>query len=222
MVSKALSKILVIAVLGMFLLPSGCLYYFFKTIPVNNLSYIKKMPPTDTKIIENVDYSKMTAQEVIAFVKTPAQAQHYLSNHFSYDLKEASGFNMIFFNVGTKGESFKHNHAKRKGICIDYAIAAAALLSDDGYPPLLLFLKRPKGMHVCFLYRTEEGFGAFGTWAIEPRYKTVEELVIDLDYPKYDYYCVVNLDEQFENRQWIDGDVDLQMLRVDKWIKVRR
>ena len=221
MAPKILSKILLIAVLGVFLMPSGCLFYF-KTIPVNDLSSIKKMPLTDTKIVENADYSKMTAEAVIEFVKTPAQAQHYLDTYFEYDIKEASGFSMIFFNVRTKGESFKQNHAKRKGICIDYATAAAALLSDDGYPPLLLLLKRPKGMHACFLYRTEEGFGCLGTWEIKPLYKTVEELVISLDYPKYDYYCVVNLDEQFENRQWIDGDVDLQMLRVDKWIKVRR
>lgn len=223
---KNFVKNLSIAVLAIFLL-TGCLAYF-KTIAVDDLPYIKEMPPTKNKAIEDVDYSRMTWQEAMVFVKTPAQAQHYLNSHFSYDIKEASsGFNMIFFNIGTKGETFKYNHTRRKGICIDYATVAAALLSDDGYPPLILCLKRiangRKYAHAVFLYRTGQGFGALSTLPIEPRYKTVEELVIDyFDYPSYDYYCIVNLDEQYKNREWVDGDVDSQIPRVDKWIKVKR
>lgn len=203
----------------------GCVHLnvTLKTIQKEEIRNVKIITDYSEKIEQNVDYSKMTWQEAIAYVKTPNQVQDYLIRHFEIDLDELMlGFNLFGINFFTKGETFKYNHTRKKGICIDYATAAAALLSDDGYPPLLLYLKCEDSMyqHVVFLYKTTEGFGALGITPRNSIYNTLDDLVTSLG-EEYKYFSVVNLDENFKNREWIDGDIDLQGYKKDKWTKVK-
>lgn len=170
---------------------------------------------------DNVDYSKLTWGEAVAYVKTPEQVQDYLYKHFSYDMEEYYCYNLFgIFNINTKGETFKYNHTRRKGICIDYATVAAALLSDDGYPPLLLNMRSEDSQHVVFMYKTDEGFGALGSTSEKPVHKTIEDLVKAIN-PKYEDYSIINLDDNFNDREWIDGDIDLQIPNIDAWYNVK-
>lgn len=209
------------SVLGMLSFGSACVSSHKVVAPsvVDNLKSIN-LP---TNKVEKVDYSKLTWQEAIAYVKTPEQAKDYLDRHFEYDFDEYNGFSLFgLFNVGTKGETFKYNHTRRKGICIDYATAAAALLSDNGYQPLLLYMKRGESRHVVFLYKTEERFGGLSNNHEKPVYKTIESLVKSVrKYYPYEHYALVNLDENYKNREWIDGDVDLQGARISNWTKIK-
>jgi len=154
-----------------------------------------------------IDFSKLNYQEAIEVVRTPYEAQKYLLEHFIWD------------NKAGKGESFKVNHIKRRGVCLDYASAAAALLSDNGYPPLILLMYSKEHGHAVFLYRTEKGFGILGKPSSPPRYKSVKELMekgINKMYQKkFTHYFVADLDESLKDRSWIySNDIDLQDLRL--------
>lgn len=218
-IKKAIVYASAISMLG---LGSGCVLVH-KTIPPGTV-YDYKPKKVDSQEIERIDYSKLTWQEAIAHVKTPKQAQDYLYRHFEIDFKELMwSFNILGINFFTKGETFKYNHTRRKGICIDYATTAAALLSDDGYPPLILYVKSDDRIerHVVFLYKTEEGFGALGMTPEKPVHKTVDSLVTALG-EEYDHFGIVNLDENYKNREWINGDIDLQGHLIDKWENVNK
>ena len=203
-------------------LGSGCA----STHKVTDISSVYGSIPPEaySQEAEEVDYSKLTWQEAINHVKTPKQAQDYLYKHLDIDFRELMwGFNFLGINFFTKGETFKYNHTKRKGICIDYATAAAALLSDNGYPPLMLHMRcdSKRDMHVVFLYKTKEGFGALGMTPEKPVHKTIDSLVNALG-EEYEYFSIVNLDDNYKNREWIAGDVDLQGHRIEKWEKVKK
>ncbi|MEK6969193.1 MAG: transglutaminase-like domain-containing protein [Nanoarchaeota archaeon] len=143
-------KLVVIALAGS-LGNSGCLTY--TTMPLNFVPVftvpIGGVVNEQAKNKEFVDYSKLTWQEAIDQVQTPEQAQEYLDQHFSTDYDEVGWH--------SKGESFKYNHSKAKGNCLDYATVAAALLSDNGYSPILLAMSDSNTAHAVYLYRTKEG-----------------------------------------------------------------
>ncbi|MBU0760577.1 MAG: hypothetical protein KJ600_06420 [Nanoarchaeota archaeon] len=221
LIRKVGRKITAVVLVGISLLGSGCATY--KTMSPD---LIQSAPPIrkGESLVENpTDYSKLTWQEAIEHVRTPEQAQDYLDRHFEYDKDEEEGFSLRLFNVGSKGESFKYNHTRAKGVCLDYATSAAALLSDDGYEPLLLCM-RGDVLHAVFLYRTDEGFGALGkppSFGVCP---TLDGLVKSFTLPnggKFREYAVVDLDKNFTREEWISGDVDLQIPFMDKWRKVR-
>jgi len=218
-IKKAIAYASAVSILG---LGSGCVLVH-KTIPSSTV-YDYKPKKIEPKEVETIDYSKLTWQEAIEHVKTPKQAQDYLYKNFEIDFKELMwSFNFLGINFFTKGETFKYNHTRRKGICIDYATAAAALLSDDDYPPLMLHMKcdNRRDMHVVFLYKTEEGFGALGMTPEKPIHKTIDSLVTALG-EEYDHFSIVNLDKNYKNREWIDGDIDLQGHPIDKWETVKK
>jgi hypothetical protein len=167
------------------------------------------------------DYDKLDYLEAIKAVQTPNGAQLFLDNYFSYDKSELTGSPLIRLS---KGESFKENYQKRKGVCLDYATCAAALLSDDGYPPLLLQMgdKTSPIDHVVFLYKEGNKFGALGNTEMKPVYSSIEELVkhFYLYGVQFDEYAVFNLKDKFQNNEWINGKVNLQGIIVDKFTKI--
>lgn len=193
----------------------------YKSIHPNFISNIIPINDPAKEEKKDIDYSQLTWKEAIAYVKTPEQVQDYLYKHFKYDLEEYDCYNLFgIFNINTKGETFKYNHTRRRGICIDYATAAAALLSDDGYPSLLLNMRSEDSQHIVFLYRTNEGLGALGSTPEKPVHKTIDDIVRSIS-PKYEYYSIVNLDDNFKDREWIDGDIDLQVPNIDVWYEVK-
>lgn len=202
-------KITLTVLAGTLLFGSGC--GFYKVMSPISIKPVKSIEKT----VEKIDYSKLTWREAIRHVQTPEQAQDYLKRHFDYDCNESAFALPGLFSMGGKGETFKHNHIRRKGVCFDYATVAAALLSDDGYPPLLLDLQDGPSSdgHSLFLYRTDTGFGALGTTPMKPIYSSTNELVknINTKYEEhYTQYNVINLDENVPCRQWIGGDMDLR------------
>lgn len=90
-------------------------------------------------------YSHLSYEEVIEKIKTPAEAAHYLEEQLSY-LKIYSY------------RSFKYIHERGSGLCADYALAAAALLSDNDYPSLMLVVE-VKGLsisHALYIYQDKQ------------------------------------------------------------------
>lgn len=115
-----------------------------------------------------------------------------------------------------KIESFAENHRDRRGDCLDYALAAAALLSDDGYTPAVLrmFDAKLKKAHAVFLYRTETGYGVLGNSPLSPTYETVPALVHALEHKyhlKFTRFHVVDVEKSFPQQQWRDGNKFLEL-----------
>lgn len=235
------NKLAVIALAGS-LGNSGCLAYTtYKTIPpafVPVLTVPFEQPENEFRQnglldCQWKDCGKLTWQEAIAQIHTPEQAQTYLDSHFSPDYDEVGGKYFYFFFptwgfiTKGKGESFKYNHAKAKGICLDYATAAAALLSDDGYTPLLLMMQDnnpPSSKHMVYLYQTKEGYNALGISPLKRGYPSIDALIRSLNQTygfNFNEYGVINLDNNFTREEWVSGDVDLQIPLVDKWIKLK-
>ncbi len=196
-------KVATITLVGSLLFGSGCATYS----TLNPIS-IQPVTPIERPIERPIDYSNLTWQEAIKYVQTPEQVQDYLDNHFGYDFEEAENIFFIpgLYLLGAKGETFKYNHLRGKGICFDYSTVAAALLSDNGYPPLLLNMSGESGSHMVFLYRGENGFGALGYTPKPPVYPSVQDLVNNLGFSKFKIF---DIDKAYENREWVSGDMDL-------------
>ena len=125
------------------------------------------------------------------------------------------------------GMSFKEDYTKKKGVCLDYAVCAAALLSDDGYPPLILIMRSQKETkdHGVFLFKDKETgwFGALGNTPLFSEARSVNDLVKAFYSEQkifFDEYTIINLDNKFRYKEWINGNVDLQNMMIDKWTKV--
>jgi len=208
MLEKLVKKLALPILTGTLLFTSACATY--KTISENLIQPVK---PVEINSEEEIpDYSKLTWQEAINYVQTPQQAQYYLNTHLTYDNEEAKAFSIwipgiIHFSTINKGESFAENHKRRKGVCLDYATCAAALLSDNGYPPLVLITEKEDRLHAIFLYKTKKGFGTLGTTPYEPIYPTVKKLLEKNSYIKN--YKIVDLTEAYRGEEWIFGDVDI-------------
>src|SRR3989338_2360511 len=122
---------------------------------------------------------KMDYKEVIKMIKTPKEAEWYIRNYIIQDDDNAD-----------VAKSFRVLHETRKGDCSEGVIAAAALLSDNGYPPTWLFLednKREKENHGVFLYKKNGKWGTIGINARDnspPRYNTLDEIAKEIGYDK--------------------------------------
>jgi hypothetical protein len=217
-------KVAPIVLSGILALSPGCAtipqdqYLTFKTISPEAIQPVSHKPSVE---IPEAGWGSLTYQEVIEFVKTPEQAQCYLDNYFVFDPQEAEDAKK---SAGV-GESFKYNHAKAKGVCFDHATAAAALLSDNGYAPLLLGMKRTKDdfNHMVFVYRTKNGFGCLGNTPMPAKYSSVNDLVKAFNGywgGNFDKYGVLNLDSNFDRETWISSDEGILPLDLDKTLDV--
>ena len=219
MVKKTKDKLVLTALAGSLLFNAGCATY--KTMSPDLIQPVTPIARPIKQLKEPIDYGKLTWQEAIKYVQTPEQAQDYLDRHFRPDFDEAFGpeRNKI-------GESFKYNHSRAKGLCLDYATIAAALLSDDGYPPFLLVVRTSddSSKHAVYLYRTKAGYGALGQFSLKPL-PSLDKLIYSIRgkyLSEYDKYMIVNLDKNFPRQEWISGEVNLQAVSfIDEWTKLK-
>ncbi len=166
--------------------------------------FVKDVQPIQWAVKNAGDFSRMNYQEAIEYVQTPLQAKQYLN--WLCDRPK------IVFDKGKYFSSFRKTHEGRTPIdCSEMAYAAAALLSDNGYPPLLLAFfpyqfSKASG-HVVFAYKEQ---GKFGSVGIEPDdfqhpvHDNLESLVQYITeshanplkpQERYRYYCLFNLEE---------------------------
>ena len=145
----------------------------------------------------------MDYKKVIQKIRTPAEAQWYICHYIIQEGSEAD-----------VAKSFRMIHETRKGDCSEGVVAAAALLSDNGYKPLWLFLEDSKGEkenHGVFLYQKNGKWGTIGINQRDnspPQYNSLEEIAIKLGYDKCELKELkeANLDIW---TSWIDSSRDL-------------
>ena len=142
-------------------------------------------------------FRNMTYQDAIKAVSTPEQATSYVREHMIPTRKKGSA-------------SFKKIHERRYGNCGEAVVAAAALLSDDGFPATYLSMKdqRKSEGHAVFLYQSDGKWGTIGINARDnqpPVYTSLEEIARGHG---YDTYRLATIGEGIIPN-WIDTDRDL-------------
>jgi len=162
-------------------------------------------------------YKNMSIQELIEYVKDPKQVQGY----FYYYLRPDYDKEVYAIKIGEfiyKPENFvapfKLVHEKGRDDCDGYAVAAAALLSDNGYGQDLLYLystnTKVEKAHIVYLYKQGEYYRV-NSQSNEERSiksKTLDELtsmLFKFHYKhKFDSFVVVSLPDR-KQIDWING-----------------
>jgi hypothetical protein len=145
------------------------------------------------------DRSAFTAREwrIVERHNTPARVQRWLSA-MRYNREECGATLRSFREVVRRGEAH----------CLEAALAAAVVLEQHGYPPLLLSLEsQDKLDHVLFIFRRGGRWGAvarsrdLGLHGRKPVFRTLRQLAWSYFDTYIDYtgritgYGVGNLDE---------------------------
>ena len=143
---------------------------------------------------------------LIKQISTVEQAEQYLLTQLKYE-----------YDIKNYGEedyvaSFKVINERRIDDCDGGALAAAALLSDDGYTPNMLIMKIEHGnndwsAHAIFVYQEKDLIGCLGinkTDCIRPRFRSLEEVTM---YFKFNEYKLINLNDVAPD--WKDCDYNL-------------
>ena len=134
-------------------------------------------------------------QRLIARLRTPAAVQRYL-NDLAYNTEPGGATLRSFRGV------VEHDSAH----CLEAALAAAVILEQHGFPPLVLSFESIDRLdHVIFVYRTASGWGSIarsrdpGLHGRRPVFDTPRNLALSYVDPYVDFtgrvtaYAVVNL-----------------------------
>ncbi len=141
---------------------------------------------------------------VVDRLRTPAAVQRYL-NELPYN-DEPDGATLRSFR-GVVRHGAAH--------CLEAALAAAVILEQHGYPPLVLSFESIDRLdHVIFVYRTRDGWGSIarsrdpGLHGRKPVFHTPRALALSYVDPYVDFsgritaYAVVDLREAMGGYDW--------------------
>ena len=203
----------------------GCATY--KTISPDSIKPVQpRMFHLQSQIYHQYppNFNQLTWQQAIKCVQTPEQAQDYLNRHMISRRSPGIDIGGLFI-TSDNHESFKSNHQDRTGVCSDYAICAAALLSDNNYPPLILALKQNIfNSHGVFIYRNQKGlFGALGNTPFHPEYNSINQLAKEFKKQygwDFKQFAIIDLNKTYPNQKWIWSDKKL--IETHRGIKFHR
>ena len=149
--------------------------------------------------VERPDLSEFTAAErrVIRRLRTPLAVQRYM-NDLPYNDEPPPG--------GATLRSFRGVVRHGTAHCLEAALAAAVILEQHGYPPLVLSFESIDELdHVLFVYRAETGWGSVarsrdpGLHGRKPVFTSPRNLALSYVDPYVDFtgritaYAVVDL-----------------------------
>ena len=169
--------------------------------------------------VERPALDAFTAAErrIIRRLRTPAAVQRYL-NDLPYNNEPPPG--------GATLRSFRGVVRHGSAHCLEAALAAAVILEQHGYPPLVLSFESIDHLdHVLFVYRTATGWGSVarsrdpGLHGRKPVFTTPRNLALSYVEPYVDFtgritaYAVVDLREM--------GTYDWRLSASNVW-KVER
>jgi hypothetical protein len=147
-------------------------------------------------------------QDVINFTKNPVQARKLIQLYQERNNVQKDEF---------RGYSFKEIHEKRLKVdCIEAATIAAAVLSDDGYQPIILALaydkKSKKPTHGMFVYRYHDKLGFIDNNLLAgPVFGSVHDII---EYLGFKRYLIMNFENEDPN--WITTTNSLNRRKMFK------
>jgi hypothetical protein len=153
-------------------------------------------------------------RRVIARCRTPNAVQRFL-NHLPYNDEPPPG--------GATLRSFRGVVRRRTAHCLEAALAAAVILEQHGYPPLVLSFESIDELdHVLFVYQHRGRWGSIarsrdpGLHGRRPVFRTARALALSYVDPYIDYhgritgYTVVDL-------RTLLGDYDWRLSEKNVW-----
>ena len=153
-------------------------------------------------------------RRVIARCRTPDAVQRFL-NHLPYNDEPPPG--------GATLRSFRGVVRRRTAHCLEAALAAAVILEQHGYPPLVLSFESIDELdHVLFVYQHRGRWGSIarsrdpGLHGRRPVFRTARALALSYVDPYIDYhgritgYTVVDL-------RTLLGDYDWRLSEKNVW-----
>jgi hypothetical protein len=176
----------------------------------------QRRPPASGQLTADVRFSP-AEHRLIGRLSSPALVQRYL-NSLPYNTEPPPG--------GPTLRSFRGVARAGTAHCLESAVAAAVVLEQHGYPPLLLSFESIDELdHVLFVYRENGRWGSVarsrdpGLHGRKPAYRTARELALSYVEPYVDFtgritgYAVVDLR--------VLGDYDWRLSEKNIW-KVER
>lgn len=166
-------KLFLSVALGTNIFAIGCSTY--KTCDTN--SFYEPPQQKVKRKKQKLTFENMTWQEVIQAVETPSQAEKYCS-WLKDNRKKDDEYHYY---------SFKSVHEGARIDCNEVAYSAAALLGDNGYPPIVMCLSdflNSEG-HMVFVYKQHGKYGSIGIQqndCQEPVYDSIETLAQTLQF----------------------------------------
>ena len=152
-------------------------------------------------------------RRIIARLRTPAQVQRYL-NDLPYNTEPAP--------YGATLRSFRGVVRKGTAHCLEAALAAAVILEQHGYPPLVLSFESIDELdHVLFVYRHRGRWGSIGRsrdpglHGRRPVFRTARALALSYVDPYIDYhgritgYVVIDLRDALDTYDWRLSDANV-------------
>jgi hypothetical protein len=159
---------------------------------------------------------------LIRHLNTPAKVQEFLIREIEYD-------NQDELDSGDETwRSLRRVLREKKAHCFEGALAAAAILMQHGYPPLILCMEARDIDHVLFLYKRSGKWGSLAKSRDDnllsrpARYRTLRELV--MSYYPFFYNLETNdltditlrgyakVDLRIFERDWITAEEDLTFI----------
>lgn len=141
---------------------------------------------------------------LIQRLNTPAKVQHWL-NELPYNTEKGGGTQHSFRGV------LRHRQAH----CMEAALAAAVILEQHGYPPIVMSLESKDWLdHVIFIYQRGRRWGSIarsrdpGLHGRKPVFRSPRTLAMSYIEGYVDYtgrlrgYGVCNLDEALPDYDW--------------------
>lgn len=170
---------------------------------------VQRVSHSQDETHSDFDYERMSYQEAIEAVSNPKGVLDYYKKHLSEDDGENSD----------KINSFKKIHETRRGMCGDYATAAAALLSDDGYGSTIVYLwdLEVNRRHVIYIYKENGRFGSIGMNKDDIReaiYDSVEDIIGEY-YLLYRTYLIIDFDSTMTDWRTTDKALNFIYLKKD-------
>lgn len=179
---------------------------FYSLVALSLYDYTKR------ELVER-KYKDKSYQEVIDIIKTPREAQDYCSYYLRYQ------YDKELYGSEDYWATFNLTHKNRAGDCDDGALAAAALLQDNGYEPLILSMSSYSEGHAVYLYKKDGKYGSIGinsTDYHEPKFDSLDSLVNTFRptlFKKYEYYYVINVNDCLkQGDNIIDSSKDLSYI----------
>jgi hypothetical protein len=152
-------------------------------------------------------------RRVIGRLRTPAQVQGWL-NALPYNDEPPP--------LGETLRSFRGVVKRGSAHCLEAALAAAVILAQHGYPPLVLSFESIDHLdHVIFVYRSAGRWGSIarsrdpGLHGRRPVFRTPRDLALSYVEPYIDEtgritgYAVVDLQEVMGNYDWRLSDTNV-------------
>lgn len=165
-------------------------------------AYTEKINRFKTEKINR--FKNMNYQQAITEINTPQETEWYVRHY-------------IISKKNDVAKSFKQIHETREGDCSEAVVAASALLSDNGYPPIYLSMRNSgkKVGHGVFLYQQDGKWGTIGINSLDnntPKFNSLEEIARRL---KYNEYKLTRIRDDIIP-DWISTDRSLYLTEEEK------